>query len=81
MLPDLARQIERMSICDATSTRAAPELVESDSNRSEQTTQLESLSNLKEDLDHLFKREDAGATGCRGAPFSTTTRTPTKSTC
>jgi hypothetical protein len=32
LLPDLARQIERMPIFDVTSTRAAPELVGSDSN-------------------------------------------------
>jgi hypothetical protein len=46
LLPNLARQIEMMSIFDATSTRAAPGLVGSDSNRSEETTQSESLSRL-----------------------------------
>jgi hypothetical protein len=35
LLPDLAWQIERMSIFNATSTHAAPGLVGSDSNRSE----------------------------------------------
>jgi hypothetical protein len=32
LFPDLARQIERMSVFDVISTRAAPELVKSDSN-------------------------------------------------
>jgi hypothetical protein len=81
LLPDLAEQIERMSVFDVTSTHAAPELVGSDSNQSEETTQSESLSDLKEDLDHLLKLEDAGATACRGrGAFLTTTRTQTKST-
>jgi hypothetical protein len=38
LLPDLVLQIEKMSIFDTTSTRDAPELVGSDSNRSEGTT-------------------------------------------
>jgi hypothetical protein len=38
LLPDLVRQIKKMSIFDVTTTRAAPELVGSDSNRSEGTT-------------------------------------------
>jgi hypothetical protein len=79
LLPDQARQIERMSVFDTTSTRAAPEQVESDSNRSEETTQFEFLSNMEEDLDRLLKLEDVGAIACRGAPSLTTTRTPTKS--
>jgi hypothetical protein len=64
LLPVLAGQIERMSVFDVTSTHAAPELVGSDSNRSEETTQSESLSDLKEDLDRLLKLEDTGATAC-----------------
>jgi hypothetical protein len=36
--PDLVWQIERMSVFDATSTRGAPGLVGSDSNRSEGAT-------------------------------------------
>jgi hypothetical protein len=32
LLPNLARQIERISVFDATSTRATPGLLESDSN-------------------------------------------------
>jgi hypothetical protein len=67
LLPDLAGPIERISVFDATSTRAAPELVRSDSNRYEETTQSESLSDLEADLDRLLKLEDAGATACRGA--------------
>jgi hypothetical protein len=57
-----------MSVFDATSTRAAPELVGLDSNRSGETTQSESLSDLEEDLDRLLKLEDAGATACRATP-------------
>jgi hypothetical protein len=68
LLPDLAGQIERMSVFDATSTRAAPELVGSDSNQFEETTQSESLSDLEEDLDRLLKLEDAGATAYRPLP-------------
>jgi hypothetical protein len=40
LLPDLALQIEKMSIFDATSTCDAPELAGSDSNQSEGTTRL-----------------------------------------
>jgi hypothetical protein len=81
LLPDLAMQIERMSVFDATSTRAAPGLVGSNSNQSKGATQSKSLSDLEEDLDRLLKLEDAGATTCWGPPFFTTIRTPTKSTC
>jgi hypothetical protein len=73
LLPDLAKEIERMSVFDATSTRAALELVGSDSNRSEEATWFESLFDLEEDLDRLLKLEDEGATACRGPLFSTTT--------
>jgi hypothetical protein len=38
LLPDLALQIEKMSVFDATSTHDAPDLVGLDSNRSEKTT-------------------------------------------
>jgi hypothetical protein len=68
LLPDLVLPIEKMSVFDATSTRAAPELVGSDSNRSEGTTQSKSLSDLEEDLDLLLKLKDVGATACRGPP-------------
>jgi hypothetical protein len=64
LLPDLVRQIEKMSVFNATSTRAAPELVGSNSNRSEETTQSESLSDLQENLNHLLKLEDVGGTAC-----------------
>jgi hypothetical protein len=57
-----------MSIFDATSTHAAPELVGSNSNRFGETAQSKSLSDLEEDLDRLLKLEDAGATTCRGPP-------------
>jgi hypothetical protein len=80
LLPDLARQIERLIVFDATSTRAAPGLLGSDSNQSEEATQSKSLSDLEEDLDRLLKIRDEGATAYRGAPFSTTTQTETKST-
>jgi hypothetical protein len=62
LLPDLVLQIEKISVFDVTSTRAAPELVGSDSNRSEGTTQSKSLSDLEEDLDLLLKLKDVGAT-------------------
>jgi hypothetical protein len=38
LLPDLAQQIERMSIFNATSTRDATDLLGSDSNQSEKTS-------------------------------------------
>jgi hypothetical protein len=66
LLLDLARQIERISIFDTTSTRAARRLLESDSNRSEEATQSKSLSDLEENLDRLLKIQDEGATACRG---------------
>jgi hypothetical protein len=68
LLPDLALQIKKMSVFDATSTRDAPDLFGSDSNRSEKTTRFKSLSNLEEELDLLLKIKDVGATVCRGAP-------------
>jgi hypothetical protein len=80
LLLDLAGEIEKMSVFDATSTPAAPGLLGSDSNRSEEATQSKSLSDLEEDLDRLVKIGDEGATACRGSPFSTTTQTQTKST-
>jgi hypothetical protein len=70
LLSDLAGHIERMSVFDATSTHTAPELVGSDSNRSEEATQSNSLSDLEEDLDRLLKIGDEGATACRGPLFS-----------
>jgi hypothetical protein len=78
LLPDMALQIEKMSIFIATSTHDASDLVGSDSNRSAETTQSKSFSDLEEDLDLLLKL--VGATACRGAPFSITTWTLTKRT-
>jgi hypothetical protein len=69
LLPDLAQQIEKMSIFNVTSTRDAPDLFRSDSNRSEKTSQSKSLSDLEEDLDLLLKIKDVGATAC-GGPHS-----------
>jgi hypothetical protein len=62
LLPDLPRQIERMPIFYVTSTRAAPGLLGSDSNRSKEASRSKSLSDLEEDLDRLFKIRDEGAT-------------------
>jgi hypothetical protein len=69
LLLDLARQIERTSVFDATLVRAAPGLLISDSNQSKEPTQSKSLSNLKKDLARLLKIRDEGATACRGAPI------------
>jgi hypothetical protein len=69
LLPDLVLQIEKISVFDATCTHAAPELVGSDSNRSEGTTQSKSLSDLEENLDLLLKLKDVGATVCWVAPI------------
>jgi hypothetical protein len=80
LLPDLAQQIEKMSVFNATSTRDAPDLFESGSNRSEKTSRSKSLSDLEEDLDLLLKIKDVGATACQAAPFLTPTRIPMKST-
>jgi hypothetical protein len=68
LLPNLPRQIERTSVFDATSTRAAPGLLGSDSNQSEEASPSKSLSNLEEDLDRLFNIRDEGATARRGLP-------------
>jgi hypothetical protein len=62
LLPDLALQIENMSIFNTTSTRDAPDLVGSYSNRSEGTTQSKSRPDLEEDLHLLLKLKDVGAT-------------------
>jgi hypothetical protein len=67
LLPDLALQIEKMSVFDTTSTRDAPELVGLDSNRSEGTIQSKFLSKLEEYLDLLLKLKNVGATACPGA--------------
>jgi hypothetical protein len=64
LLPNLVGAIERMSVFNTTSTRVASGLLGSDSNRSEEATRSESLSNL-EDLDRLPKLGDEGVTACR----------------
>jgi hypothetical protein len=56
-----------MSVFNTTSTRDAPDLFGSDSNRCEKTSRSKSLSNLEKDLDLLLKIKDAGATACREA--------------
>jgi hypothetical protein len=68
LLPDLPRQIERTFVFNATSTSAAPGLIESDSNRSKEALRSKSLSNLEEDLDRLFKIRDEGVTTRQGSP-------------
>jgi hypothetical protein len=55
LLANLPRQIERTFIFDATSTRATPGLLGSDSNQSEEASRSKSLSYLEEDFDRLFK--------------------------
>jgi hypothetical protein len=69
LLPNLAQQIEKVSIFHTTSTHDAPDLFRSDLNRSKKTSQSKSLSNLEEDLDLLLKIKDVGATPCREAPI------------
>jgi hypothetical protein len=68
LLPDLALQIEKISVFAATSTRDAPDLVGLDSNQSKGATQSKFLSDLEEDLDLLLKLKGVGATACRGPP-------------
>jgi hypothetical protein len=68
LCPNLCRQIERTSIFDATSTRAAPALLGSESNRSEEASRSKSLLDLEKDLDRLFEIQDEGATTHRGLP-------------
>jgi hypothetical protein len=70
VLPDHAGEIETTSAFDTTSTRAAPGLLGLDSNRSDEATRSESLSDLQEDLDHLLKLGDEGAITYRGGPVS-----------
>jgi hypothetical protein len=68
LLPDLAQQMEKMSVSNTTSTRDAPDPLGSDSNRSKSTSRSKSLSNLEEDLDQLLNIKDVGATACREVP-------------
>jgi hypothetical protein len=68
LLPDLAQQIEKMSFSNSTSTRDAPDLLGSDSNRSDNTSQSKSLADLEENLDLLLQMKDLGATAGREAP-------------
>jgi hypothetical protein len=68
LLPNLAQQIEKMSIFNVTSTRDTPDLLGSDSNQSKNASQSKSLSDLEEDLDPLLKIKDVGAIACRVAP-------------
>jgi hypothetical protein len=58
-----------MFIFNMTSTHDAPDLFESDSNRSEKISRSKSLSDLEEDLDLLLKIKDVGATAGRAAPI------------
>jgi hypothetical protein len=69
LVPDLAGEIERMSIFDATSIHVAPGLLGSDLNRSKEATRSKSLTDLEEDLDRVLKFGDERATACRGAPI------------
>jgi hypothetical protein len=69
LLPDLARQIERMFVFYATSIHAALGLLRSNSNRSKEAMQSKSLSDLEEDLNRLFKIRDKGGTVHRGPPI------------
>jgi hypothetical protein len=68
LLPDLAQQIEKMSIFNVTSTRDALDLLWSGSNRSKKTLRSKSLSDLEDDLDLLLKMKDVGATASWEAP-------------
>jgi hypothetical protein len=69
LLPDLAQQIEKISIFNATSTRDAPDLFVLDLNRSEKTSRSKFLFDLEENLNLLLNIKDVGATACRGAPI------------
>jgi hypothetical protein len=69
LLPDLVQQNEKISIFNMISTRDAPDLFGSDSNRPEKTSRSKSLSDLEEDLDLLLKIKDMGATACEGPPI------------
>jgi hypothetical protein len=80
LILSLPRQIERISIFNETSTRAAPGLLGLDSNRFEEASQSKSLSDLEEDMDRLFKIRDEGITACGGGAFLTIPQTQTKST-
>jgi hypothetical protein len=68
LLPDLAQQIEKMSVFNVTSTRDALDLLGSDSNQYEKISRSKSLPDLEEDLDLLLKIKDVGATTRREAP-------------
>jgi hypothetical protein len=68
LLPDLAQQIKKMFVFNATSTRDALDLFRSDSNRSEKASRSKSLSDLEKDLDLLLKTKDMGSTACWVAP-------------
>jgi hypothetical protein len=68
LLPNLSRQIENMSVFNTTPSRAALGLG-SDSNRSEEASRSKSLPDSEDDLDHLFKIRDEGATVHQGPPI------------
>jgi hypothetical protein len=86
LLPNLAWEIEKMCVLDATSNHATPGHPGSDSTQSkkgrtqftfglrnaasvyQEAIKFESLSDLEEDLDHLLKIGDEGATACWGPP-------------
>jgi hypothetical protein len=79
LLPDLVEEIEMMCVFYATSTHAALGLLLSDSNRCEEVTQSESLSDLEEDLVIFSRLDTREPLLVGGVPFLTTTRTPMKS--
>jgi hypothetical protein len=60
LLPNLAQQIEKMSVFNATFTHDASDPFRSDSNRSENTSRSKSLSELEDDLALLLKIKDVG---------------------
>jgi hypothetical protein len=67
LLPDLPRQIQNTSVFDTTPSHAAPGLG-SDPNLSEEASRSMSLPDSEEDLEHLFKIRDEGATARLAPP-------------
>jgi hypothetical protein len=63
------REIKTTFVFDVIPTRVAPGLLGSDSNRSEEATQSEFLSDLEENLDRLLRLGDERATAYQGGPI------------
>jgi hypothetical protein len=84
LFPDLlgsdSNRSKKISVFSATSTHDAPDLLGSDSNRSKKTLRSKSFSDLGRIRIRCSRLRTRAPPLAGGPPFSTSTRTPTKST-